>query len=143
MNHWESIVNEPLCRYKLVSNHKYMHMYKSRNKKSSYRLSLLHPFRRSSSLLPCHLHDRTEGKYNHHRLELSFATKQTKERKEIFLGFLKVNESKRKEKSYCCFCKLNEQRRTGKNFKNIKANKADNTMEGRRIRTPPSLGFWP
>src|ERR1041385_4129740 len=58
MNHWESIVNIALCRYKLVSNHKYMHMYKSRNEKSSYRLSLLHLFRRSSSLLPCHLHDR-------------------------------------------------------------------------------------
>src|SRR3954469_25807528 len=59
MNHWESIVNIALCCYKLVSNHKYKHMYKSINKKSSYRLSLLHPFRRSSSLLPCHLHDRT------------------------------------------------------------------------------------
>src|ERR1043165_1962702 len=53
MNHWESIVNITLCRYKLVSNHKYMHMYKSRNKKSSYRLSLLHPFRRFHCLVTC------------------------------------------------------------------------------------------
>src|ERR1041385_8583022 len=59
MNYWESIANIALCSYKLVSNHKYMHMYKSRNKKNSYRLSLLRPFHRSSSLLPCHLHDRT------------------------------------------------------------------------------------
>ena len=36
-----------------------------------------------------------------------------------------------------------EQRRTGKNFKRIKVNKAENTMEGRRMRTSPSLGFWP
>src|SRR3954469_21269093 len=33
MNHWESIVNIALCRYKLVSSHKYRHMYKIRNKR--------------------------------------------------------------------------------------------------------------
>src|ERR1043165_7883993 len=68
MNHWESIVNIALCRYKLVSNHKYKHMYKSRNKKSSYRLSLLHPFRRFV-ITALSLAQSNVGNYNHHGLE--------------------------------------------------------------------------
>src|SRR3954470_4970332 len=140
MNHWESIVNEPLCRYKLVSNHKYMHMYKSRNKKSSYRLSLLHPFRRSSSLLPCHLHDRTEGKYNHHRLELNSATKQTKERKEIFLGFLRVKLKQKKGEFFLLFLQIKrEQRRTGKNFEKIKRTKRKIQWKGEENTYSPNL----
>src|ERR1043165_3142951 len=95
MNHWESIVNIALCRYKLVSNHKYRHMYKSRNKKSSYRLSLLHPFRRFRHYcLVTRMIERR--KYNHHGLELNSETKQTKEQRKHFLGFSRFNESKRK-----------------------------------------------
>ena len=41
------------------------------------------------------------------------------------------------------FCKLKEQRRTGKNYKKIKANQRKIQWKGRRVRTPPSLGFWP
>src|SRR3954463_5821047 len=102
MNYWESIVNIALCRYKLVSNHKYKHMYKSRNKKSSYRLSLLHPFCRSSSLLPCHFARSNVGNYNRHGLELNSETKKTKEQRKLifFWGFLRFNESKRKEESF-------------------------------------------
>src|ERR1041385_8061859 len=111
-------------------------MYKSRNKKSSYRFSLLHPFvdLRHHCLVTSTIEHREyiiKCKC-HHRLELNSATKQTKERKENIFGFFKgLNERKRKEKYFCCFCKINEQRRTGKNFENIKANKmkTDNTME--------------
>jgi len=74
MNHWESIVNIALCRYKLVSSHKYRHMYKSRNKKSSYQLSLLPSFRRFviTALL---LAQSNVGNYNHHGLELNSENK--------------------------------------------------------------------
>src|SRR4051812_13315778 len=97
MNHRESIVNIALCHYKLVSNHKYRHMYKSRNKKSSYRLSLLHPFCRSSSFTSLSLARSNEGKYNHHGLDPNSATKQTKERKESFLDFFKLTKAKKGE----------------------------------------------
>src|ERR1044071_6011279 len=43
------------------------------------------------------------GKYNHHGLELNSATKQTKERKEIFLGFLKVKLKQEKEEIFLLF----------------------------------------
>src|SRR3954468_12638404 len=105
MNHWESIVNIALCRYKLVSSHKYRHMYKSRNKKSSYRLSLLHPFRRLSSLLPCHLHDRTQEIII--ITDSSLTLKQSKLKSKgnyFFLGFLRFNERKKKGEIFLGFC---------------------------------------
>src|ERR1043165_7152595 len=123
MNHWESIVNIALCLYKLVSNRKYMHMYKTRNKKEFIPDFLVASLPSIFVITALSLARSNVGKYNHHGVELNFATKQTKERKEIFLGFSRFHESKRKEKSFWVFCKIKEQRRTGKNFKNIKANK--------------------
>src|ERR1041385_2731975 len=80
----------------------------------------------------------------HHGLELNSATKQTKERKEIFLDFSKVRRKKKKEKIFLLFLQRKNQRRTGKNFEKIKTNnhKTDNTMEkGRRtlMASRPSL----
>ena len=107
MNHWENIVNIALCRYKLVSNHKYKHMNKSRNKKSSCRLSLLHPFRRFviTALL---LAQSNVGNYNHHGLELNSETKQTKEQRKHFFGFFKVKRKQKKREIFLGFCKLKE-----------------------------------
>src|ERR1041384_8208860 len=93
MNHWESIVNIALCRYKLVSNHKYRHMYKSRNKKSSYRLPLLHPFRRFV-ITALSLARSNVGKYNHHGLELNSEPKQTKEQRKSFWFFQALKKAK-------------------------------------------------
>src|ERR1041385_8010893 len=83
----------------------------------------------------------------HHGLELNSATKQTKERKEIFLDFSKVKREKKKEKIFLLFLQRKNQRRTGKNFKKIKTNKNIKWIiqwkKMRGTRTPPSLGFWP
>src|SRR3954467_11046481 len=105
-----------------------MHMYKSRNKNEVIPAFLVASLPSIFVITTLSLARSNIGKYNHHGLELNSATKQTKERKETFWFFQRLNESKRKEKSFCCFCKLKEQRRTGKNFENIKANKVENTM---------------
>ena len=60
----------------------------------------------------------------------SLQTKQTKERKEIFLGFSKVNQKQKKGEILLLYLQIKkEQRRTGKNFEKIKANTMNDTME--------------
>src|SRR4051812_43526403 len=49
MNHWESIVNIALCCYKLVSKHKYRHMYKIIKKRVHTSFPCYIPF-----VDPCH-----------------------------------------------------------------------------------------
>ena len=57
-------------------------------------------------------------------------TNQTKERKELILGFSKVNRKKKKGEIFLLFLQIKkEQRRTRKNFKKIKANTTDGNME--------------
>src|ERR1043165_9838984 len=74
MNHWESIVNIALCRYKLVSNHKYMHMYKSRNKKVHTGFPCCIPSVDFVITAPS-LAQSNVGNYNHHGLELNSENK--------------------------------------------------------------------
>ena len=71
-------------------------------------------------------------------------TKLTKERKEIFLGFLMVNRKEKKREFFLLFLQIKkEQRRTGKNSEKIKENTMMIQWKGRRVRTPPNLGYWP
>ena len=104
MNHWESIVNIALCRYKLVSSHKYRHIYKSKQKEfiPAFLVASLPLIFVITALS---LARSNVGKY-HPRLELNSATKQTKERKEIFLGFLKVNRKQEKGEIFMVFLQI-------------------------------------
>ena len=74
MNHWESIVNIALCRYKLVSNHKYMHMYKVETKRVHTGFPCCIPF--VDFIITALLLARSNvGNYNHHGLELNSENK--------------------------------------------------------------------
>src|ERR1041385_5653100 len=117
MKHWEIIVNIALCRASWSLNHKYKHMYKSRNKKSSYWFSLLHPFAdlRHHCLVTCTIERR---KYIikckcHHRLELNSATKQLKRETKIFLDFSRVKRNKKKREIFLLFLQNTRTKKNG------------------------------
>src|ERR1041384_5326023 len=107
MNHWESIVNIALCRYKLVSNHKYRHMYKSRKKRvhTDFPCCIPSVDLRHYCLVACTIErgkDIIKCKCNHGR-ELNSANKATKERKEFLLYFSKVNRKQKKREIFLLF----------------------------------------